>query len=673
VANLSYRQGGVVFAPQDEDEWTELPPNQPLTRGDRIWTDRGARAELQLGAATLHVDGESHLGLSDLDERSAQFILQQGSVNLRVRELVQGENVEIDTPNLAFRALQPGDYRIDVDPRSGQTHVTVQSGQASLFGEGGESIQLGAGQQANFAGRGLAQVAGPEFRLDDFGLWVAERNRQEDRSVSAQYVPRGVVGYPQLDQYGNWAQDPGYGAVWYPSVTIADWAPYRYGHWSWVAPWGWTWVDDAPWGFAPFHYGRWTMIGRRWAWVPGRLAARPVYSPALVVFLGGGGTRLAVSSGPGVGWYPLAPGEAWWPVFRTSPRYVSYANFNINLGGQPRHFQNHFWRTRPFAVTAVAEEDFRRGRPVYRHWQPLAPQSLGNAQINVVPVRPELRHRGEPRAAPRLQAAPPAAMQAFAPRRFAGAGTPAGTPAGREQLRAQREADRSVREPSRPAAPGRLLEIPREQRGQVLREEQEASRLQAQREALQQRQRQQQEPAGPAPAQAQREARQRAQHEQLLQGREQEHQQSLQRREQEHQQSLQRRAQEHEQVLQRAQQEQAARAQALAQAQRVQQEQVQQRRLQERQEALQQRQERLQERQREAPQRQQQRDVQEFQRRFVPQSVQAPARQVPAPQQLVRPVQQQEAARARSAERHVVHEGAEGHGVAQPPRGRWER
>ena len=20
---------------------------------------------------------------------------------------------------------------------------------------------------------------------------------------------------------------------------------------------GWTWVDDAPWGWAPYHYGRW--------------------------------------------------------------------------------------------------------------------------------------------------------------------------------------------------------------------------------------------------------------------------------------------------------------------------------------------------------------------------------------------------------------------------------
>jgi len=36
-----------------------------------------------------------------------------------------------------------------------------------------------------------------------------------------------------------------------------DWAPYRYGRWEYIAPWGYTWVDEEPWGFAPFHYGRW--------------------------------------------------------------------------------------------------------------------------------------------------------------------------------------------------------------------------------------------------------------------------------------------------------------------------------------------------------------------------------------------------------------------------------
>ncbi|MGV3492273.1 MAG: DUF6600 domain-containing protein [Ramlibacter sp.] len=410
IAHLTERNGGVVFAPQGEEEWIELPRNQPLTTGDRLWTDRGARAELQVGAATLHVGPESHLGFSVLDDDALQVILQQGSVNARVRDLQPGENFEIDTPNLAFRALQQGDYRVDVEA-NGHTRVVVHSGTASVFGEGGQSVQLAAGQQATFAGRSLAQVQGPAWGQDDFGQWAAARNRAQDQSVSARYVPRGVVGYAQLDQYGTWDAHPQYGSVWYPQVTVQDWAPYRYGHWAYVQPWGWTWVDDAPWGFAPFHYGRWAQIGPRWAWVPGAIPVRPVYSPALVVFLGGGGTSVTISSGyPSVGWYPLAPGEAWWPTYRTSPRYVSSINYHIDLRRQQRDaWEHHYWRQRHYAVTSVRDEDFRRGRPVYRHWRPVQADVVNRWRPGVVPQRPERGWREWGDGRTRLQGTPPSA------------------------------------------------------------------------------------------------------------------------------------------------------------------------------------------------------------------------------------------------------------------------
>ena len=85
-----------------------------------------------------------------------------------------------------------------------------------------------------------------------------------------------------------WSEAPEYGPVWRPRTVEIGWAPYRDGRWAWVEPWGWTWIDDAPWGFAPFHYGRWAMVGGGWVWVPGRMVVgvRPVYAPALVVFVG---------------------------------------------------------------------------------------------------------------------------------------------------------------------------------------------------------------------------------------------------------------------------------------------------------------------------------------------------------------------------------------------------
>lgn len=526
VAHLTHRQGSVVFAPHGEEDWTELPANRPLTSGDRVWSDAGARAELHLGSATLHLDGETHLGFNEVDERTAHFLLQQGTVQARVREITQGENFEIGTPNLAFRAMQPGEYRVDVDTRAGTTRVVVLSGQATVFGEGGNARSLGAGQQATFGGRQLAVVPAQRAGQDDFAAWAAERNRLEDQSIAARYVPRGVVGYAQLDQHGTWSQDPSLGPVWYPQLPAQDWAPYRYGRWEWITPWGWTWIDDAPWGFAPFHYGRWTMVADRWAWVPGRLAARPVYSPALVVFLGGGGASFSISSGPAVGWYPLAPGEAWWPTYRTSTRYVNFANFNINLGAYPRHYSNHVWRQRPHAVTAVREDDFRRGRPVYRHWQPVQPQLIHNATPGVVPSRPDVRRERDRdrdrQTMPRLQASPPStSVQPAQPSRSWGGREWATREwpqrelapvvreqyrAAREQERLQRDAERDARQQQRQAEIRRQQDDPRAQREELMRQQRESARQQEraqQREGRQrdgwQRQQRDDEPRGRGP------------------------------------------------------------------------------------------------------------------------------------------------------------------------------
>jgi hypothetical protein len=210
----------------------------------------------------------------------------------------------------------------------------VHAGVVVVQGAAGAGIAISAGQQMAFSGVNLKAVGGIPSPFEDwFDRWAGDRNHAEDQSVTARYLPREVVGYSELDRSGVWSQVPVYGSVWYPSSTASDWAPYRFGHWDWVEPWGRTWVDDAPWGFAPFHYGRWTMIGNRWAWVPGRMGARPTYAPALVGF--------DWEPGKDIAWYPLAPGE-------DSGRPL--------LAGQVPHKFRH----RPEAVTHMPIADFQR-------------------------------------------------------------------------------------------------------------------------------------------------------------------------------------------------------------------------------------------------------------------------------------------------------------------------
>jgi len=364
VGRLNDQQGAVSFSPAGDNDWFELGPNRPITTGDRLWTDRNARAELSLGATALRLDEQTALTLSELDDATARITASQGRLQLRVREDLAGQRIEVDTANLAMVIDSPGDYRIETDPAAGTTRVAVAAGRVTLFGEGGESVALGAQQQLTTSGRNLEAVSGAPVRAGTgFDRWVAERDRLEDQSISARYVSRDVVGYQQLDAYGDWQNDPSYGSVWYPRNVDADWAPYSDGQWVDVAPWGWTWIDAAPWGFAPAHYGRWARIGPRWGWVPGQRQARPVYAPALVGFVGGAaGANLAIGNGRhGVGWFPLAPGEPWRPGYRTSQRYVDEANraaFQRQLAARNGGFAN---QQLPGAVTVVPTDAFGRG------------------------------------------------------------------------------------------------------------------------------------------------------------------------------------------------------------------------------------------------------------------------------------------------------------------------
>ena len=306
AAWMSLAQGNVQLAPSDTRQWGSSETNRPLAQGDQLATRAGSRAELHVGSTALRLQGDSMLEFTRLDDYATQVKLTQGSLGLHLRELAPGERVEIDTPNLAFVATQPGEYRLDVDPNAGTTRVVVHSGGGTVYGANAEAMELSAAQQASFGGRNLAQTSAiSRAWSDDFDRWATSRNQLDEQSISARYVSRDTTGYQQLDAYGDWSTDSTYGAVWFPRAVSVDWTPYRDGQWRWVAPWGWTWVDNAPWGFAPSHYGRWNQFGNRWGWVPGPRSARPVFGPGNVGFDGPGHRP----DRPGTHWRPLRPGE----------------------------------------------------------------------------------------------------------------------------------------------------------------------------------------------------------------------------------------------------------------------------------------------------------------------------------------------------------------------------
>jgi len=383
VARLNHTEGRVMFLPAQAREWRDADLNRPLVPGDQLWADKGTRAEIQIGSAVIRIDGGTWLKMLVLADDATQLSVTQGSLLVHVRSLPEGENFEIDTSNLAYRTAYPGQARIDVDAARAITRVTIRSGAGAVYGERAQAVSLGDGQQMTFRGRSLDLVGSTDSPvLDNFDRWVAERDRREDQSLAAHYVPRELVGYQWLDSNGQWGQDPAFGLIWFPNAQPGDWVPYRQGRWEWIAPWGWTWIDDAPWAFATTHYGRWAMVGSRWAWAPGPLPLRPTYAPALVAFLGGqGGPTLTLGGRASIAWIPLAPGEPWQPGASATSVYLDGVNANMKWLPTTGYAYLH----KPEAVSAMAVDDFAHGKPLHGGRAPLA---LPAAHIVPAPAAP---------------------------------------------------------------------------------------------------------------------------------------------------------------------------------------------------------------------------------------------------------------------------------------------
>jgi hypothetical protein len=470
VARLNYMEGSVSFQPGGENDWVDAVLNRPLVTGDNLWADENSRAEVHIGSTALRLGAKTGITLLEVGDRAAQIRLAQGSLIVKVRHVDDEDSYEVDTPNVAFTVLQPGDYRIDVDPDGNRTNVTVWRGRGEVSG-GGSSYTVVADQHATFTGTDhLEYDLGQIPDQDGFDSWALDRDQIEDRSDSANYVSREMTGYEDLDEYGDWSYVAGYGTCWRPRALVVGWAPYRFGHWIWVGPWGWTWVEDEPWGFAPFHYGRWAFAGTGWFWVPGPVYVRPVWAPALVAWVGGApGFRFSV--GVGVGWFPLGPGEVFIPGYRVSRGYVNSVNItntSVNITRVTnvyntvvinRNVNNIAYVNRNVngGVTVVSHDTFVNARPVARNVVSVPARELAAASVShvvvVEPVRASVLGAGRV-----VAKRPPAAVVS---RPVVALRTPAPMPRSFDQKQAQAGGHLSQPPLVRQEAPGRPVPLTR--------------------------------------------------------------------------------------------------------------------------------------------------------------------------------------------------------------------
>ncbi|PKO88613.1 MAG: hypothetical protein CVU16_13590 [Betaproteobacteria bacterium HGW-Betaproteobacteria-10] len=385
VGRLAVIENAVNFRVDRNTERDAASLNWPISSGAILDTDWRGRAEVWIGSTAYRIAGNSEIEFSQLDDARIVINVTVGSLAVSIMDADQIKDLTVITRDGNVRFSSPGRYRIDVF--SDHSEVTAQAGQA-IAEVRNRPVAIAAGLKAR-----LYQDQPPridnDFDQDNFDFWVADRENKTVADAARRYVSPQMTGYQDLDAHGDWRAEPEYGSVWYPRTVADDWAPYRFGRWAWVAPWGWTWIDQATWGFAPFHYGRWVLIQNRWAWSPGRNISRPIYAPALVGWIGNPGwsVNFSFGSAPAVGWFPLAPREVYVPAYRHSSSYIrqiNHANVRdvkvIDRATKQGTRENFTYRNRQQAVTVVPANLLREGRPISRQeWRRPEAQALERA------------------------------------------------------------------------------------------------------------------------------------------------------------------------------------------------------------------------------------------------------------------------------------------------------
>lgn len=240
----------------------------------------------------------------------------------------------------------------------------------------------------------MKKIAGKLVSLLVLSIFLISATRQQTRAQDV--VVSYQTFYDELSPYGQWVEDPQYGNVWVPNEE-PGYRPYATrGHWA-MTDYGNMWVSDVPWGWACYHYGRWTYNPYYgWVWIPGH-----EWAPAWVSWRSGGGYY---------GWAPMGPGfvmgsaydypENYW-VF-VGPEYLYHPN--VYSYYEPRHCSRFIRRSVYINEThvyggntyyygprrEVIERESHQPVQVYRVSDAHTPQQIGARGNEVAVYRPSV-------------------------------------------------------------------------------------------------------------------------------------------------------------------------------------------------------------------------------------------------------------------------------------------
>ncbi len=392
VARLALIEGQVKILRISDDDWTEGMINVPLMAGDQVYTGPGGRAEIELeDGAILWMDSNTHIKFTFLDSGLEQIEVKKGTISIGTQPWdYERPSLQIIGKYFTTTIMEHTKARYDVQ-EEGPALINVWRGQIRAVRDQESHFRINKGN-ALVVRKSQADTytVRANSKPDEFDHWVDIRDSIHSSSQSQQYISKRISGYSDLDRHGEWVKVAEYGRVWRPHITVSDWAPYRYGYWSYREPYGRVWISNESWGWVPYHYGRWVYVDHYdWVWVPKDVHVvhhhhhhyrRPIWYPHLVSFAyADRGSYFHFSVGHGhyrhhhghyVGWFPLGPRDHYYGHYRhryayvdRSDHYYDYRGAYIdnsvtnitNINYQNSNVQN--------AITVVPRDEFAPQKP----------------------------------------------------------------------------------------------------------------------------------------------------------------------------------------------------------------------------------------------------------------------------------------------------------------------
>jgi len=281
VARLSFILGDAKYHAPGE-EWETAEANLPIEEDSHLATANG-RAEVEFDSgAIVRLAENSEVEFTKLtpgnatnDMRYTEVTVVKGTLEVTAG-LLEGDSLVIDVPGLHVTATPNSRFRVDTN--QGDSWAAVLAGGVQIESDSGQT-QISNGHTFHVTSTGQASIE-QNAPLDDFDRWASGRDQvlAQGLSQAEQYMEGADQDYSAYDygmadlsSYGNWTDLPDYGYCWQPYGVAFGWVPFFNGAFVPIRHHHhFAWMSHEPWGWLPYHTGRWINAGTRgWMWQPG--------------------------------------------------------------------------------------------------------------------------------------------------------------------------------------------------------------------------------------------------------------------------------------------------------------------------------------------------------------------------------------------------------------------